>query len=75
MDRKPHPFSTLSESDLEAIISRAHRQRAAAIASAAVWVWRGLQWAIATASSGFRLRKCAWANASPRRKSARDLGQ
>ena len=43
MDRKSHPFSSLTESELDAIISRAQRERAEMIVSALVWLGRLLR--------------------------------
>jgi hypothetical protein len=38
MDKKSYPFSNLTESELDAIISRAQRERAEAIATAFIWL-------------------------------------
>jgi hypothetical protein len=43
MDRKPYPFSDLTETELDAIISRAQRERAEAIATAFIWLGRVLR--------------------------------
>ena len=43
MDRKSHPFSSLTESELDAIIDRAQRERAEVIASAFIWLGRLLR--------------------------------
>lgn len=38
MDRKPYPFSDLTERELDAIIDRARRERTKAIAAAFTWL-------------------------------------
>ncbi len=43
MDRKSYPFSDLNETELDAIISRAQRERAEAIATAVIWLGRLLR--------------------------------
>ena len=43
MNRKSYPFSDLTENELDAIISRAQRERAEAIATAFIWLGRLLR--------------------------------
>ena len=43
MNKKSHPFSTLTENELDAIITRAQRERAEAIATAFIWLGRLLR--------------------------------
>jgi hypothetical protein len=43
MDRKSHPFSSLTEADLDAIIDRAQRARAETIAAGFIWLGRLLR--------------------------------
>jgi hypothetical protein len=38
MDRKSHPFSSLTDDDLDAIIDRAQRARAETIAAGFIWL-------------------------------------
>ncbi len=43
MDKNTHPFSTLTESEWDAIISRAQRERAEMIATTFIWLGRLLR--------------------------------
>lgn len=43
MNKKSYPFSTLTESEWDAIISRAQRERAEMIATAFIWLGRLLR--------------------------------
>ena len=48
MDRKSYPFSSLTESEMDAIIDRAQRERAAALATAFTWLVRLLRAVLVT---------------------------
>jgi hypothetical protein len=48
MDRKSYPFSNLTERELDAIISRAQRERAEMIAAAFIWFGRLLRAVLVT---------------------------
>lgn len=43
MTRRSYPFSDLTESELDAIIDRAQRERAETIATAFIWLGRSLR--------------------------------
>jgi len=46
MDRKSHPFSSLTQAEFDAIVDHAHRERAIAIAATFKWAFRTLRRAI-----------------------------
>jgi hypothetical protein len=48
MDRKSYPFSSLTESEMDAIVSRAQRERAEMIATAFIWLGRVLRAVLVT---------------------------
>lgn len=55
MDKNTHPFSCLTEEQLDAIIDRAQRERAEAIATAFIWMGRLLRALLIAPFAGLRL--------------------
>jgi hypothetical protein len=70
MDKKSHPFSSLTESELDVIISRAQRERAEAIATAFIWLGRLLRALLITPITRLRSAVPARHESLPRRPSA-----